>query len=50
YQFDTTASDREVLEYVTSLIDALAAAAAADDPTNDLSVESQGEVGDDADG
>ena len=44
YQLDTTASDRDVLEYVTSLIDALAAADAADDPTNDLSVESQGEA------
>lgn len=45
YQLDTAASDRDVLEYVTSLIDALAAADAADDPTNDLTVESQGEVG-----
>lgn len=44
YQLDTTASDRDVLEYVTSLIDALAAADAADDPTNDLSVESQGQT------
>ena len=43
YQLDTNASDRDVLDYVTSLLDALAAADAADDPTNDLSVESQGE-------
>ena len=42
YQLDTNATDRDVLEYVTSLLDALAAADAADDPTNDLSVESQG--------
>jgi peptidoglycan hydrolase-like protein with peptidoglycan-binding domain len=42
YQLDAGASDRDVLDYVTSLLDALAAADAADNPTNDLSVESQG--------
>ena len=42
YQLDTTASNRDVLEYTQSLIDAIAAAEAADDPTNDLSLESQG--------
>lgn len=44
YQLDSTASNREVLEYTQSLIDALAAAAAADDPSSDLSLESQGEI------
>ena len=44
YQLDTTASNREVLDYTQSLIDALAAAAAADDPSSDLSLESQGQV------
>lgn len=48
YQLDTAATDRDVLEYVTSLIDALAAADAADDPTNDLTDETQGQA--DADG
>lgn len=44
YQLDTNASDRELLEYVTSLLDALAAADAADNPANDLTVESLGET------
>lgn len=43
YQLDAASSDRDVLEYVTSLIDALAAADAADDPDNDLTLESQGQ-------
>ncbi|MEM8705446.1 MAG: peptidoglycan-binding domain-containing protein [Actinomycetota bacterium] len=42
YGLDSTASNRDVLEYTQSLIDAIAAAEAADDPTNDLSLESQG--------
>lgn len=42
YQLDSTAANRDVLEYTQSLIDALAAAEAADDPTSDLSLESQG--------
>ncbi len=37
YQLDVSASDREVLEYTQSLIDALAAADAADD-SGDLSL------------
>lgn len=44
YQLDTAASDRDVLDYVTALLNAVAAAEAADNPANDLSVESQGEV------
>lgn len=44
YQLEATASDRDVLEYVTSLLDALAAADAADSPDNDLTVESQGDT------
>lgn len=44
YQLDSTASNREVLEYTQSLIDALAAAEAADDPSSDLSLESQGQT------
>lgn len=44
YQLDSTASNREVLEYTQSLIDALAAAEAADDPSSDLSLESQGQI------
>lgn len=50
YQLEATASDRDVLEYVTSLLDALAAADAADSPDNDLTTESQGETGVSADG
>lgn len=42
YQLATSASDREVFDYVTSLLDALAAADAADDPVNDVSVETDG--------
>ena len=45
YQLETTSSDREVLEYVTSLVDALAAADAADNPDNGLTLESQGAAG-----
>ena len=42
YQLDTAATDREVLEYLTSLLDALAAADAADVPANDASIEEIG--------
>lgn len=45
YGLAAGATDRDVLGYVTSLIDALAAAEAADDPSSDLSVESLGTEG-----
>ncbi|MEO0495310.1 MAG: peptidoglycan-binding domain-containing protein [Actinomycetota bacterium] len=49
YQLDTTAADRDVLDYTQSLIDALAAADVADDP-GDLSLTPQGDEAGEGDG